>query len=381
MSKKKSQFKEIIHCLLEQNSRDGKLVWTLISTGWGMVSEFMKYGISNYTVYSRLSEFLYLFIVKLKTNFSKKMLTDIKAFVKKNEVALYSFYSLINDELAKQFFSFPENLTKKLEHSHLKVWHISPVKYFSLISHCNSAEVAQQLSIIDFDLYISITARELGYLKWDRPQESIICHNVITMIRRINSVAHWVATVILSYERKDERAAVMKHFVLIASHLLKLKNFSSFMGVMSGLNMSPVTRLRETKLIFEKNTEIATEFEELMKLQDPTGSFAKLREKASQCGSQVIPYIGTCLADLTLSDEGNPDTVTIDGIELINYPKYQLISNAIKKFLSYQKVSEIGYRFQVEEPLYSYLVSLPWYGADQLYDLSLLREARANSAQ
>jgi hypothetical protein len=46
---------------------------------------------------------------------------------------------------------------------------------------------------------------------------------------------------------------MMRHFVNIAKNLLKIKNFASFMGIMSGLNISSVTRLKETLATFEKN--------------------------------------------------------------------------------------------------------------------------------
>jgi hypothetical protein len=102
---------------------------------------------------------------------------------------------------------------------------------------------------------------------------------------------------------------MMRRFVSIASHLLKIKNFASFMGVMSGLNISSVTRLKETVALFEKSypesqqvaccnailsSAHSQEFESMMLLEDPTGSFAKLREHMAGAGTQIIPYMYAC---------------------------------------------------------------------------------------
>lgn len=86
---------------------------------------------------------------------------------------------------------------------------------------------------------------------------------------------------------------------------------------------------------------------------------------------------------MTLIDEGNPETVTIDvdGEKLVlpNFPKYGLVYKAIKEFYQFQKVAKFG-GIKAREPLLSVLTVLPHLASEELYQLSLKREPRTQSA-
>lgn len=72
-------------------------------------------------------------------------------------------------------------------------------------------------------------------------------------------------------------------------------------------------------------------------------------------------------------DEGNPDTVEIEGRTLINLTKYSLVLRTIKQIQNYQGVS---FDVAPREPFYSLLKELPKLEEKELHELSLSREPR-----
>ena len=65
----------------------------------------------------------------------------------------------------------------------------------------------------------------------------------------------------------------------------------------------------------------------------------------------VIPYLGMYQTDLLMTDSGNPDEVN----GLINYNKYRLSTETIKKIKQYQLT---GYSLRPVEDLYQVRHSL-----------------------
>lgn len=89
---------------------------------------------------------------------------------------------------------------------------------------------------------------------------------------------------------------------------------------------------------------------------------------------------------MTLIDEGNPETVSValpgdaGGMaKLPNFPKYGLVYKAIKEFQQFQKVAKFG-GIRTREPLLTVLTVLPHLGSEELYNLSLKREPRQQTA-
>lgn len=134
-------------------------------------------------------------------------------------------------------------------------------------------------------------------------------------------------------------------------------------------------------------------YENLLKIQDPTGNYKTLRARIAETGTHLIPYMyvyhfmliiyyflfiisnkfrATTCSDLTLIDEANPNM--IDGA--INYPKFNMISKAIATFLQYNSNYNYIASLVPEEPLVSLLRILPKMGKDELYNTSLLREPK-----
>jgi len=158
-------------------------------------------------------------------------------------------------------------------------------------------------------------------------------------------------------QKIKDRVKMVVRAIGIAKSLLQLHNFHSFMGmpflssclplrsfsssdcsdcrpllgIMAGLSLSPVSRLKHTwAKLPEKHQQVILQhaklilmvfscslsllpqiMKELEAIQDPSSSFKVLRSAVDEAGTVVLPYVGVHLSDLTFMDEGNPDFLDV----------------------------------------------------------------------
>jgi len=53
-------------------------------------------------------------------------------------------------------------------------------------------------------------------------------------------------TILLQKKKKKMRVKVIEYWIEVARECINLGNFNSLMGIITGLNMTPVSRLRRT---------------------------------------------------------------------------------------------------------------------------------------
>eukprot|EP01126_Amoeba_proteus_P057145 TRINITY_DN724_c4_g1_i2.p1 TRINITY_DN724_c4_g1~~TRINITY_DN724_c4_g1_i2.p1 ORF type:complete len:869 (+),score=167.23 TRINITY_DN724_c4_g1_i2:282-2888(+) len=348
-------------------------LWAVIEASWELSSDL---GVEAHQVHNRISVFLQKLVKRDPHRMSRNLMNKINEFVDHNRSTLElpsKILSLLNN--TELFLISEEKL--KIPSAPL-IFDTCGIPYHQTILHFHTFDIADQLTLIDWLTYSQIPKSQLRLLKWDKPVDEAMGYNVARMIQRLNKLAHWVATLLLASEDTEERAIVKTHFISLAHKLLQRNNYGSFMGILTGLNMVSTSRLKITDRCVAPH--ILNQMETLCKLQDPTSSFGTLRAKMKESGSQLLPYIGTFLADMTLIDEGNPNTVTVDQTTFVNFPKYGLVSNAIKDFQQFQKLAEFK-ELKPKEPLFSFLLVLPSLGTEELYSLSLKREPRVTSPQ
>jgi hypothetical protein len=100
--------------------------------------------------------------------------------------------------------------------------------------------------------------------------------------------------------------------------------------------------------------------------------FARFVENR-RLGLRAIFFKGRYLSDLTFVDDGNPNTIIEDNVELINFFKQRLIGDIILEIQTYQQV---GYKFQRDPTIHSYITMFPVKTDKELFDLSLTIEPR-----
>ena len=99
------------------------------------------------------------------------------------------------------------------------------------------------------------------------------------------------------------------------------------------------------------------------------GSYREYRTKLHNCDPPTIPYLGTYLTDLTFIEDGNPD---MDG-SLINFDKRYKVAAVIGEIQQYQR---IGYSFNYDWKIQSWLNNLPTVDEEEAYRISLKVEPR-----
>jgi len=176
-----------------------------------------------------------------------------------------------------------------------------------LFMNLNDEEIARQLTLIEFHLYKAIEPSELLNQSWNKDKLKYRASNICELLARLNRLSFWVPSMVLWMEKMKDRSKVYTKFVNISEHLRKMNNYNTLMGIVAGLNMSSINRLKHT--FNDVNVNVINKFKELVKLMHPQGSFKMYRQALAKSKTPIIPYLGCYLTDLTFIEDGNPDEI------------------------------------------------------------------------
>eukprot|EP00051_Salpingoeca_urceolata_P020979 m.321764 g.321764 ORF g.321764 m.321764 type:complete len:1405 (+) comp19712_c1_seq3:190-4404(+) len=165
---------------------------------------------------------------------------------------------------------------------------------FKPLAQFDAFLIAAQLTYHDFGVFRSMSIRD--FFTADSPKRK-------SMISHANLVAYWVVQNIVDEVNTDERLRVMKKLIEVAAALqdAPLNNFHGFMAVMTGLQMSPVQRLKKSwrSLAEEHPTLMQRYHEELAKLADPgNGMYNNVLDRvtgAHPVSPPSVPFLGSFL--------------------------------------------------------------------------------------
>jgi len=155
-----------------------------------------------------------------------------------------------------------------------------------------------------------------------------------------------------------DRKQVAKKILNIAKSLLDIHNYFSLNAIFTGLSAHVINEYI-WNTVGKKSSELLDLHK---KLSDPTKTYHELRDKLKDPGKNTIPLLTVCLRELRNLEETMSDyTITRDAegkdVQLINFKKYQLITDIINSIIQYQKTFNIEY--ERKDPVYSFLVCLP----------------------
>ncbi|KAI9143235.1 ras guanine nucleotide exchange factor domain-containing protein [Paraphysoderma sedebokerense] len=240
-------------------------------------------------------------------------------------------------------------------------------------------EIAQQLTLAEHQRFVAVRPIELVLQLWANVQEPHVqaeLTNIMEMIAHFNQMSYWVATEITTQPELKARALVVEKFIKIAKECRKERNFNTLMAIISGLNLSAVTRLKQTwEIVPEKHKHTIKELEELV---SPQGNYKNYRAIYDQMEREkgsvpFIPFFGLFLKDLLFINDGNPKKLE-NG--LINFSKLRTITSKISTIQAWQSVPM---NFPVSENTKTYadyVRSLRALKEPALYKYSLLCEAK-----
>eukprot|EP01089_Gocevia_fonbrunei_P018630 TRINITY_DN6356_c0_g2_i2.p1 TRINITY_DN6356_c0_g2~~TRINITY_DN6356_c0_g2_i2.p1 ORF type:complete len:489 (-),score=102.42 TRINITY_DN6356_c0_g2_i2:55-1521(-) len=231
-------------------------------------------------------------------------------------------------------------------------------------------ELAEQLTLIELDMFKSIREREFLNLNWKKAEKKRHSRHIVKMVERFNKVSFWVATRIVRERDIKRRTSLLKRFIILADKCRELNNFNTLMEVLAGLNLHPVQRLKQTWAnLSEKYMETMNALEQLMESKKNYFNYRAKLSEIRTTGASTLPYLGVYLRDLTFVEEGNK-TITDSG--LINYEKIQMVGQVIKEVQYFQKNSNYDDLVPSDQPpTIKYLKKLKGLKEEQLDQKSL----------
>ena len=235
---------------------------------------------------------------------------------------------------------------------------LSPGKFLTVF---NEREIANQLTLVESQIYRRIMPREFLSQAWAKEKLKYRAPNVRALIARSTALSWWVASSILWQPSLKERSRVLTKLINVGEHLLQLNNFNSLMALISGINLSPIYRLKHTWS--EVAPAAVSTFRKLEAVMSSESSFASYRKHLHMANPPCVPFLGVYLTDLTFSDDGNPDNIG----SLINFSKREQMFSVMQEILQYQS---LPYRVEYVAHIAAFLNELPSNDENNLYSIS-----------
>ncbi|XP_022079726.1 ras-GEF domain-containing family member 1B-like isoform X3 [Acanthaster planci] len=247
----------------------------------------------------------------------------------------------------------------------------------NIIDVCPSAYVlAQQLTHIELERLANIGPEEFvqSFMKEEKNEAALRLldlkrtKNLEAYVEWFNRLSYLVATEVCMHIKKKHRAKLIEYFIDVARECYNIGNFNSLMAIMSGLNLSPVTRLKKTwgKVNMDK-------FEILEHQMDPTGNFNTYRQSLraamqralgaqdGACDKIVIPFFSLFVKDLYFLNEGCMNKLA-NGY--INFQKFWQTAKQVTEFMTWKQV-ECPY--PRDRQGLNYLLTAPVFSENSLY--------------
>ncbi|KAF7655506.1 hypothetical protein LDENG_00054970 [Lucifuga dentata] len=272
----------------------------------------------------------------------------------------------------------------------------------SLKSKQASGQRADALSMCDdpFILAQQLTHIELDRLSFIGPEEFIQTFamkdplenhkgffrkrktsNLEAYVNWFNRLSYLVATEICMPMKKKHRARIIEFFIDVAQECFNIGNFNSLMAIITGMNMSPVARLKKTWS--KVNTD---KFEILEHQMDPSSNFSNYRtalrgatQRSEMAHSSqeriVIPFFSLLIKDIYFLNEGCASRLTNGHI---NFEKLWELAKQVSEFLVWRQVI---CPFDRDRRILQYLVTSPIFTEDELQLASYESEGPENNME
>ncbi|CAF0920265.1 unnamed protein product [Adineta ricciae] len=186
-------------------------------------------------------------------------------------------------------------------------------------------------------------------------------------IQWFNRLTFFITTEIVKHTQRRSRVRLINYFIDAAYECFRLHNFNSMIGILGGLNMQPVRRLRKTweKIQLDK-------FQQLEQYMNVSKNFATYRlilklamEEANKHGwitdKIVIPFTSIILQDVYFIKTHSKDYTPAGGI---NLKKYYSMANFISEEFVQCKQSKCS--FERNDEIINYIITSPTFNEDSL---------------
>ncbi|XP_024236946.1 ras-GEF domain-containing family member 1B-B isoform X1 [Oncorhynchus tshawytscha] len=202
--------------------------------------------------------------------------------------------------------------------------------------------------------------------------------NLEAYVAWFNRLSYLVATEICMPVKKKHRARALEFFIDVARECFNIGNFNSLMAIITGMNMSPVSRLKKTWS--KVNTD---KFDILEHQMDPSSNFSNYRtalrgatQRSITAHSNqekiVIPFFSLLIKDIYFLNEGCASRLSNGHV---NFEKLWDLAKQVSEFLVWRQVT---CPFERDRKILQYLVTTPVFTEDELHLASYESEGPEN---
>lgn len=206
-------------------------------------------------------------------------------------------------------------------------------------------------------------------------------NNLEAYVNWFNRLSYLVATEICMPAKKKHRARIIEFFIDVAQECFNIGNFNSLMAIITGMNMSPVSRLKKTWS--KVNTD---KFDILEHQMDPSSNFSNYRtalrgatQRSETAHSSqekiVIPFFSLLIKDIYFLNEGCASRLQNGHI---NFEKLWELAKQVSEFLVWRQVV---CPFERDRRVLQYLVTTPVFSEDELHLASYESEGPENNME
>ncbi|XP_063051838.1 ras-GEF domain-containing family member 1B-A [Engraulis encrasicolus] len=205
--------------------------------------------------------------------------------------------------------------------------------------------------------------------------------NLEAYVAWFNRLSYLVATEICMAVKKKHRARVIEFFIDVARECFNIGNFNSLMAIISGMNMSPVSRLKKTW-----GKVKTAKFDILEHQMDPSSNFYNYRtalrgatQRSITAHSSrekiVIPFFSLMIKDIYFLNEGCANRLPNGQV---NFEKFWELSKQVRELMTWKKVE---CPFERDRKILQYLLTAPVFSEDALCLASYESEGPENNME
>eukprot|EP01084_Bolivina_argentea_P262693 444330_1 len=202
--------------------------------------------------------------------------------------------------------------------------------------------IAQQLTLIAFEKFRNIEARELVGLQWKKNKQ--LSPNTTIFIEHFNNIQYWTQNEILYCKNIKQRAAKITKFLQICQHLLEINNFHTFIAIINGLDSTEITRLKKSWEKISNKVEIIFKNAKKLLSRNFNNRAVRTRQRDIPPNTACIPHVGLVLLDLVFIDEGCNSMQVIQQTAM--FPNMRKIIRIKDRISFLQRYQLIEYNFE-----------------------------------
>ncbi|KAM5194369.1 ras-GEF domain-containing family member 1B isoform 1-T1 [Mantella aurantiaca] len=260
-----------------------------------------------------------------------------------------------------------------------------------IISVCSDPyTLAQQLTHIELERLSYIGPEEFvqAFVQKDPLDNNESCYSDRKRTRNLEAYVEWfnrlsylVATEICMPVKKKHRARIIEFFIDVARECFNIGNFNSLMAIISGMNMSPVSRLKKT---WAKVKTAKFDILEVCEHQmDPSSNFYNYRTALRGAAQRsltahssrekiVIPFCSLLIKDIYFLNEGCTSRLPNGHV---NFEKFWELARQVSEFMAWKQVE---CPFEKDRKILHYVLTAPIFSEDGLYLASYENESPEN---